>query len=300
MTTSYLSAAQVEQLLKPIHPSRVSVRDGLSHLEAYDVRAHLNRIFGFGRWSADLIDLHQIYEVPDTTSAGKPAFSVGYRATVRLTVCAPDGTVLATYTEAATGDAKMPDFKRGDTHDFAIKTAESQALKRCVTNLGDQFGLSLYQKGSRDPLVKATLVGADVPSEPVDAHVIPVTPEHGGEEQPDTTHAVSGQATPPASSGTLSPEEPAPAAPTDSPDGAARQEAKDALAKQLRDRAIEITKTESKTRALQLLTKVNFDAGKNRLMTAQVRAENGEQMTLGVLIDQLIKGLSRTPAAVNS
>ena len=48
----------------------------------------------------------------------------------------------------------MPDFKRGDAHDMAIKTAETQALKRAAINLGDQFGLSLYKKGSTGPLVR--------------------------------------------------------------------------------------------------------------------------------------------------
>ena len=32
----------------------------------------------------------------------------------------------------------------GAAHDLAMKSAISQALKRCAANLGDQFGLSLY------------------------------------------------------------------------------------------------------------------------------------------------------------
>jgi len=45
---------QTEQLLKGINPSRVG-KDGkgFAHLEAWDVRAHLIRIFGFANWSAE-------------------------------------------------------------------------------------------------------------------------------------------------------------------------------------------------------------------------------------------------------
>jgi len=162
-----LTSEQIDQLLKPIHPSRVMVLDGMSHLAAYDVRAHLSRIFGFTGWSADLTDLTLIHDQETTTRAGKPARKVAYRAIVRLTIHGSDGYTRCSYTEAAVGESTMPDFKHGDAHDMAIKTAESQALKRCAVNLGDQFGLGLYVKGHdpRDPgpVVRGTLVdGAEL------------------------------------------------------------------------------------------------------------------------------------------
>jgi hypothetical protein len=40
---------------------------------------------------------------------------------------------------------------------MAIKTAESQAFKRCAINLGDQFGLSLYNNGGTGSVVRAVL-----------------------------------------------------------------------------------------------------------------------------------------------
>jgi hypothetical protein len=49
---------------------------------------------------------------------------------------------------------------------MALKTASSDAMKRCAINLGDQFGLGLYDNGSLEPIVKATLVDneyAEVP-----------------------------------------------------------------------------------------------------------------------------------------
>lgn len=155
-----MTVEQVNTLLKAIQPHRVSKdRDGMSHLQAYDVRAHLNRLFGFCRWSADVLDVTQLYEEACQLSNGKPGFRAAYRATLNLTLHAPDGTKLASYTECATGDGTMPEGKRADAHDFAIKTAESQALKRCAMNLGDQFGLSLYHDGSTAAEVKVTLVG---------------------------------------------------------------------------------------------------------------------------------------------
>ena len=46
---------------------------------------------------------------------------------------------------------------------MAVKTAESDALKRAAINLGTQFGLSLYNNGSLKDVVGATLEGvADV------------------------------------------------------------------------------------------------------------------------------------------
>lgn len=159
---SQLNARQVEVLLQPIKPGRVATRDGQSNVEAYDIRAHLTRMFGFGNWS--LTSTHEpqmIYEQPTETRAGKPAFKVAYRATLALEIRDPNGDHLATYTGSAVGESIMPDFKRGDAHDMALKTAESQALKRAAMNLGDQFGLSLYAGGSLNAVVRATLVNPD-------------------------------------------------------------------------------------------------------------------------------------------
>jgi hypothetical protein len=136
-----LSNKQTEILLRPIDPSRVAKRDGMSHLQAWDVRRWLIRIFGVDGFSIDTIDVTMLYEDTEhTLNSGKPGVSVGYRATVRLAI----HDAGSTFTEAAVGDGVMPTFKRAEAHDFAIKTAVSQAMKRCAVNLGDQFGLSLY------------------------------------------------------------------------------------------------------------------------------------------------------------
>lgn len=145
------SARQQEILLKGLNPNRISQRKGgggraLSYLEAWDVKAHLIRVFGFGGFSSDVLTAELMFEDQVGTN-----WNVGYKVILRLTV----GD--ATYTEAAVGSASLP--QRGEAHDMAVKTAESDALKRAAINLGDQFGLSLYNNGSTAPVVNQTLAG---------------------------------------------------------------------------------------------------------------------------------------------
>lgn len=148
MTLTY---AQYEQLMKPLNPARVAKRSQagreFSYLEAWDVKAHLIRIFGFLGFSADVQEASLMFE---ENVNGK--WNVGYKVILRLSF--PDHYI--SYTEAAVGSATLP--SRGDAHDMAIKSAESDALKRAAINLGTQFGLSLYDNGSTKDVVMATLV----------------------------------------------------------------------------------------------------------------------------------------------
>jgi len=154
-----LTTTQTEQLLKGVNPSRVKILDGLSHMEAFDIRAHLIRIFGFANWDTRITETVLIYEDFGKNSRGRDSVNVAYRVGIELTVRDEDGNKLARYGDVATGESRgMPVTKRGDAHDMAMKTASSQALKRCAINLGDQFGLSLYNQGSTQPFVRGTLV----------------------------------------------------------------------------------------------------------------------------------------------
>ncbi|QEU11613.1 Rad52/Rad22 family DNA repair protein [Dermabacter vaginalis] len=154
-----LTTTQTEQLLKGVNPSRVKILDGLSHMEAFDIRAHLIRIFGFANWDTRITETVLIYEDFGKNSRGRDSVNVAYRVGIELTVRDEDGNKLARYGDVATGESRgMPATKRGDAHDMAMKTASSQALKRCAINLGDQFGLSLYNQGSTQPFVRGTLV----------------------------------------------------------------------------------------------------------------------------------------------
>lgn len=153
------SPEQQQVLLRPIKPGRVVQRDGNSNLEAYDVRAHLSRLFGHGRWDEVAHGTMMLYEDETTLKNGKPGYKVGYIAHRSIVVRDQAGNKMCEHHGSAVGEAQMPEFKRGDAHDFAVKKAQSQALKRAAINLGDQFGLSLYAKGSTGPVV-GRVVGA--------------------------------------------------------------------------------------------------------------------------------------------
>ena len=159
-----LSAKQHEILRKPLNSSRVATRTQggkqLSYLESFDVRAHLIRTFGYGNFDVELLDYHHVgnrtYE-----ANGKDMVEVIYTARVRLVIRDPDGHWLCTYIEGAGGSASGPATMLGDHHDNALKTAESDAMKRCAVNLGSQFGLSLYDQGSTREVVRGSIVGPE-------------------------------------------------------------------------------------------------------------------------------------------
>ncbi|MFK8851280.1 Rad52/Rad22 family DNA repair protein [Streptomyces sp. Ac-502] len=146
-----LNPYQLRMLHKAIAPGRVQLKQGLAHVEAWDVRRHLIRIFGFGGYSIETVSLDLVAE-REKKDGDRSRWTVVYRAQVRLTLYSTDGSELTHFEDGAAGDA-INQPKLGDAHDMAMKTALSQALKRCATNLGDQFGLSLYNNGSKDPVV---------------------------------------------------------------------------------------------------------------------------------------------------
>lgn len=158
-----LTVAQVKQLLAPIRPVRV-LQDprNNSHVSQQDVTAHLTRIFGFGNFDTQIVSLDLVFEAERAnkeTGVLTGRWDCCYRCRFRLTIKNPDGTVLATYEDASCGDAQNQN--RQDAHDLAMKSAISVAKKRCTINLGDQFGLSLYNKGQMEALVRGTLVLPD-------------------------------------------------------------------------------------------------------------------------------------------
>lgn len=147
------SDAQRAILLEPIKPHRVS-KDGkgFSHLEAFEVKAHLTRVFGFEGWSQSIDSLTCIFEDGEIELT---KWTVGYLCSMTLSVYA-DGQLVTESSDASTGDA-VNQKSRADAHDLAVKSAVSGALKRCATALGDQFGLSLYAHGSMEALVKRVI-----------------------------------------------------------------------------------------------------------------------------------------------
>ena len=152
-----LTSEQHEVLLKDLSAARIAKRKGgngkeLSYLEAWDVKAHLIRIFGFGGWSWNVKTAELAFE---EQKDGK--WYIAYRVVGTLYI----HCLQCEYAEAAVGSSLQS--SRGEAHDMAIKTAESDALKRAAINLGTQFGLSLYNNGDRRDVVRHTLVNMDSP-----------------------------------------------------------------------------------------------------------------------------------------
>lgn len=155
MERGQLSQDQVAVLLRPIRSNRVLQAQGQSHVPAYDVIAHLTRMFGFEGWDKEIRSIELVGERShQSTKDGKPrtGWWVTYRCHMRLTIYDQDGRVVKVIEDGATGSAEnQPSY--GDAHDLAYKNAISYAIKRCAKDLGDQFGLSLYNRGSQKALV---------------------------------------------------------------------------------------------------------------------------------------------------
>ncbi|MFE3197192.1 Rad52/Rad22 family DNA repair protein [Embleya sp. NPDC059237] len=170
-----LTDAQIRQLFTPIPRNRVLYKQGQAHLAAWDVRRTLTRIFGFTGWSFEIKSTELVSEV---NQGGK--WTAIYRATGRLTIRDRHGVEVGHWEDGATGAGKNQPSAAG-AHDLAYKSAISVALKRCAANLGDQFGLSLYNDGSLDPVVGLSLAYRDE-TEPV---AQPDDPQVADDTDPD-------------------------------------------------------------------------------------------------------------------
>lgn len=147
-----LSPEQLGALMSNLNPRRVAKRSQsgsqLSYLEAWDVRASLIRVFGFGGFSIRTLNVEMMnVGKPSEEGSGKAAWRVSIMAHVELHIPQLD----ATYSEVAVSSQSGSTW--GDVADFAAKTAVSDAMKRCAINLGTQFGLSLYNQGSTNDIV---------------------------------------------------------------------------------------------------------------------------------------------------
>lgn len=144
---------QIDELVKAINPAYVEKKQSLTYLAQHQARAEMNRIFGYGNWSVDADDAQLLYEYETPGSgnnSGKMYWRVGYR--IRVTVSIRDlwGMPVAEFTGVhAEQNAPQPD--RGEAHALALTSVDSYALRRALINLGDRFGLGLYNGGSMAP-----------------------------------------------------------------------------------------------------------------------------------------------------
>lgn len=152
-----LDVFQLQMLHANLHPARVAERAQggrkLAYVEAWDIKAMLIRVFGYAGFSSDVVEAKIMHETqyPSPQDPNKMLWRIGAMCTLRLRIHQTG----ATYTETAVSSQSGPDW--GEVADFAVKTAESDALKRAAINLGSQFGLSLYDGGTLRDVVRRVM-----------------------------------------------------------------------------------------------------------------------------------------------
>lgn len=135
------SDAQLTHLRAPLSRAAVKSRSqagrALSYIEGWHAIAEANRIFGFGAWDRETVDLRMLGErqVGDKSR-------VAYMARVRITVRAGDGVIV----RDGCGYGSGIDKDLGQAHESALKEAETDAMKRALMTFGNPFGLALYDK----------------------------------------------------------------------------------------------------------------------------------------------------------
>lgn len=218
---SRLTDNQIKILFGELHKGRVGTNPkGFAHVQQWDVRRFLIRVFGFGGYDTELLSIDCVREIQmadgkDSNGRDRFRWTVVYRVHQRLTIKDVAGNPIATYDGVATGDAQNQ-RSLGDAHDGAVKEADSQSLKRAAVNLGDSFGLSLYNGGSTSPVViwsAAHVAKPAAESGPTAVPNVPEDPPVGTDPEEDARRAASADESPaPATPAVVSTPEPAPAA----------------------------------------------------------------------------------------
>lgn len=137
--------------------SRTQSGRTLSYIEGWHAIAEANRIFGFGAWNRETVELREVRPPELVARNGKETWRVGFICKVRVTV---NGVVRE---GTGFGSGALPDL--GDAYESAVKEAETDAMKRALMTFGNPFGLALYDKtqanvASGNGELKAALVAS--------------------------------------------------------------------------------------------------------------------------------------------
>jgi hypothetical protein len=155
------SEKQQDLLLQAPAQGSLEKKDGFTYISHQAIRVNLIRIFGWGRWSFELIDQECLHEGKRPNRKGGDNWIITYRVMGRLSVEFDDGRT-ATFTEAAVDSAINPMYEQA--HDNAVKSASSMAIRRCAMNLGSVFGLGLYFDGYTGEAIKHTIDSSEEPT----------------------------------------------------------------------------------------------------------------------------------------
>lgn len=152
----------IVDLEQELDPKRVKAREmggkSFSYLEGYDMIDTANRIFGFDGWDAKPLGPVQRYEV---------GTRIDDRNHKEIIVCVYSVPYLCRF-HGLLEDGSIHTIEKGDIgknstqseayqqHEMAISGCATDALKRSMRHLGNQFGNSLYDKSQDEPGVTAT------------------------------------------------------------------------------------------------------------------------------------------------
>lgn len=148
-----LTFAQVEELVKAINTQYVATQQNMTYLAQHQARAEMNRIFGYANWDVEAAEPVLLYETQEQgtgNKANKTYWKVAYRIAVTVRIRDLWGMPLAEYT-GVHAEENAPQPNRGEAHALALTSVDSYALRRALINLGDRFGLGLYNGGSTAP-----------------------------------------------------------------------------------------------------------------------------------------------------
>lgn len=152
------SAKQLALLRRDLDTQVVRTREAngreLSYLEGWYVLSEANRIFGFDGWSRETLDTKCVL-----ARESRGAFMAVYVARVRVTVHAGGAAIVREGHGSGEGRGTSP----GETHDIAVKAAETDATKRALATFGKPFGLELYRNGKPAPARQAPALQPPAP-----------------------------------------------------------------------------------------------------------------------------------------
>ena len=135
---------QIEVLNKELDSNRIKIREkgnvSLSYIEGFDVIDTANLIFGYGNWSYLISKLEQVSQEQNHNQN----FVVCYKAVVKLIIKDENHSKSISRQDVGFGSGVAKTL--ADSHENAGKEAVTDALKRTLRSLGNQFGNSLYDK----------------------------------------------------------------------------------------------------------------------------------------------------------
>lgn len=147
------SDEQVALLSAPLDGAKVRKldqgRSSISYMEGWQLIAEANRIFGFDGWQRETTTLSCVNAAGRSIGRdARPGWGVTYVARVRIAVGA--GTDFTPVIREGSGAGHGIDVDLGQAHELALKSAETDAMKRALMTFGNAFGLALYDKQQRE------------------------------------------------------------------------------------------------------------------------------------------------------